>query len=110
MQLVINLPCSYSKIIASAILLFRNATQYRKSVSELDNCQLPQGWGQEAMSNPHLGCGDARGWGGWGMKLTSALRLNPLKCEALNITSKRCPLHFNYYIGSHLISWVQKVK
>ena len=29
-----------------------------------DNCQLPQWWGQEAMSNPHLGCGDARGWGG----------------------------------------------
>jgi len=34
-------------------------------------CQLPQGWGQMLMSNPHLGCGDAWGWG-LGLKLTSA--------------------------------------
>ena len=39
-----------------------NNNNYRKSVSELDNCQLPQEWGQEAMSNPHLGCVCV--WGG----------------------------------------------
>jgi len=33
------------------------------------HCQLPQGWGQVLMSNPHLGCGDAQGLG---LKLTSA--------------------------------------
>jgi len=26
-----------------------------------NNCQLPQGWGQDAMSNPYPGCGDVQG-------------------------------------------------
>ena len=33
------------------------------------------GWGQVLMSNPHLRCGDARGWG---LKLTGALEYCPL--------------------------------
>ena len=41
---------------------------------------------------------------------TWLLRLNSLKCEALNISNKHCPLHFTYCVGSDLICWVQKVK
>ena len=59
--IVVNLPYIASKIIASTILLFRNATTENQSVNwTIVNCP---GWGQEAMSNPHLGCGDARGRG-----------------------------------------------
>ena len=52
-----------SKIIAGVILLFRNATTENRSVN-WTTVNFPRGaWGQEAMSNPHLGCGDAWGWG-----------------------------------------------
>ena len=38
------------------------------------------------------------------------LRLHPKKCEAINISNKRNPITFSYFVGSHLISWMQKVK
>ena len=78
---------SYLKMFADDLTLYRN-------IASVSDCELLQ-W-------------DLRRIYEW--TLTWLLRLNPLKCEALNITNKRCPLHFNYYIGSHLISWVQKVK
>ena len=37
-------------------------------------------------------------------------KLNPKKCEAVNITNKRHPINFEYFIGSHPIPWSQKVK
>ena len=37
-------------------------------------------------------------------------KLNPKKCEAVNISNKRSPITFAYSIGSHTISWSQKVK
>ena len=78
---------SYLKMFADDLTLYRN-------IASVSDCELLQ-W-------------DLRRIYEW--TLTWLLRLNPLKCEALNINNKRCPLHFNYYIGSHLISWVQKVK
>ena len=36
-------------------------------------CQLPQGWGQVLMSNPHLDCGDAWG-GGVGLEIDKRIR------------------------------------
>ena len=38
------------------------------------------------------------------------LQLNPRKCEAINISNKRSSINIDYYIGSHLVSWSQKVK
>ena len=38
------------------------------------------------------------------------LKLNPQKCDALNISNKRSPVVFNYFIGSSPISWSKKVK
>ena len=62
--------------VASAILCLQKFEKLQRQ------CQLPQGWGQVLMSNPHLGCVDARvgcvgtpgggGMVGWGLKLTSA--------------------------------------
>ena len=37
-------------------------------------------------------------------------KLNPKKCEAVNITNKRHPINSEYFIGSHPIPWSQKVK
>ena len=60
--------CDYSfpvasKIIASAILLFRNATTENQSVNWTTvNC--PRGGDKKQCQIPHLGRGDARGWGG----------------------------------------------
>ena len=34
----------------------------------------------------------------------------PFICEAVNITNKRHPINFEYFIGSHPIPWSQKVK
>ena len=42
--------------------------------------------------------------------LSWLLRLHPKKYEAINITNKRNPITFSYFVGSHLISWMQKVK
>ena len=38
------------------------------------------------------------------------LKLNPQKCDALNISNKRSPIVFNYCIGPSSISWSEKVK
>ena len=38
------------------------------------------------------------------------LTLNPAKCEAIRISNKRSPVNIDYYIGSHPVSWSQKVK
>ena len=34
----------------------------------------------------------------------------PRKCEAVNINNNRSPITFVYSIGSHIVSWSQKVK
>ena len=44
----------------------------------------------------------------WSLKWQ--LTLNPKKCEAINISNKRSPINFDYYIGSCPVSWSQKVK
>ena len=78
---------SFLKMFTDDLTLYRN-------IASVSDCELIQ-W-------------DLRRIYEW--TLTWLLRLNPLKREVLNITNKCCPLHFNYYIGSHLISRVQKVK
>ena len=44
----------------------------------------------------------------WSLKWQ--LKLNPKKCEAINISYKRSPINFDYCIGSCPILWSQKVK
>ena len=44
----------------------------------------------------------------WSLKWQ--LKLNPKKCEAINISNKRSPINFDYCIGTCPILWSQKVK
>jgi len=44
----------------------------------------------------------------WSLKWQ--LKLNPNKCEALNISNKRSPIVFDYHVGSQSILWSQKIK
>ena len=44
----------------------------------------------------------------WSLKWQ--LKLNPNKCEALNISNKRSSISFDYYISSHPVLWSQKIK
>ena len=83
-----------SVISHSSLKMFADDLTLYRSITDDDDCELLQ-WDL---------------WKIYEWTLTWLLRLNPLKCEALNIANKRNPVRFNYYIGSHLISWVQKVK
>ena len=66
---LISMPVA-SKIIASAILLFRNATTENRSVNWTTvNC--PRGGDKKQCQIPTWGVGTPGG-GGWGIKLTSA--------------------------------------
>ena len=38
------------------------------------------------------------------------LTLNPAKFEAIKISNKRSPINIDHCIGSHPVSWSQKVK
>ena len=38
------------------------------------------------------------------------LTLNPAKCEAIKIINERSPVNIDYYVGSHPVSWSQRVK
>ena len=42
--------------------------------------------------------------------LSWLLHLHPKKCEVINITNKRNPITVSYFVASHSISWMQKVK
>ena len=42
--------------------------------------------------------------------LTWQLKLNPSKCEALNITNKHSPISYTYTIGSASVAWCNVVK
>ena len=44
----------------------------------------------------------------WSLKWQ--LKLNPKKCEAINISNKRSSINFDYCVGSNPIQWSKKVK
>ena len=51
----------YQTVVSAILCLSKQLLQNFEKLQP--QCQLPQGWRQVLMSNPHLWCGDARGWG-----------------------------------------------
>ena len=74
-------------------LLISDVTLYR-AVSNVSDCQLLQ----EDLARVY----------DW--TATWQVRLNPAKCEALNLSNKRSPLQFTYTIGGGPILWRSLVR
>ena len=83
-----------SVIKSSSIKLFADDVSVYAEVSSVDDCNRLQ----DDLSSIY----------NWSIKWQ--LTLNLRKCEAINVTNKKTPLNFTYFIGKHPICWVSKVK
>ena len=83
-----------SVVMHSSLKMFADDLTLYQEVASVEDCQKLQ----QDLSNVYE----------WSLRWL--LRLHPKKCEAINITNKRNHISYGYSVGSHMISWTQKVK
>ena len=84
----------HHSVTNSTLKIFADDVTLYRAVSNVSDCQLLQ----EDLARVY----------DW--TATWQVRLNPAKCEALNLSNKRSPLQFTYTIGSGPILWKSLVR